>query len=240
MKYGYWEEQCGDNDYIITNNNHIELYKCKCICGKIKYVNKYNLKTGRSTNCGCIRKQKLSSKSIDLTNKKFGRLTVIERVLPNSNNNKVRWKCKCDCGNVITVLANSLMTNHTESCGCIISRYPSKIKKILKEEYNIDSILEYYVDIRNENKDIKYFRFDVFIPKYNTAIEYDGEGHYTPINFSGNVDRSNDEFIKTKRNDDIKNNYCKNKNIKLFRIPYTEKNNINLIIKEIINSTYND
>lgn len=41
------------------------------------------------------------SKLIDLTDKKFGRLTVIERaenhIQPNGQH-KTMWKCKCDCG----------------------------------------------------------------------------------------------------------------------------------------------
>jgi hypothetical protein len=31
----------------------------------------------------------------------------------------VRWLCKCDCGNEVIVLGNSLKNNATKSCGCI-------------------------------------------------------------------------------------------------------------------------
>lgn len=48
----------------------------------------------------------------DLTGKRFGRLVAIE-YLGNS-----RWKCKCDCGNYHEVLAYSLKTGITRSCGC--------------------------------------------------------------------------------------------------------------------------
>jgi len=37
-------------------------------------------------------------KSIDLIGKKFGRLTVIKRVYPNSKSRHIVWLCKCDCG----------------------------------------------------------------------------------------------------------------------------------------------
>lgn len=59
---------------------------------------------------------------IDLTGRKFGRLTVIERaedkVLP-SGGRKTQWLCKCDCGNYTIVMSNNLIRNHTRSCGCL-------------------------------------------------------------------------------------------------------------------------
>jgi hypothetical protein len=53
---------------------------------------------------------------IDLTGKRFGRLTVIERA---ENHGKLpMWRCLCDCGKEIKVLGCNLRTNHTQSCGC--------------------------------------------------------------------------------------------------------------------------
>ena len=40
-------------------------------------------------------------KMIDLTNKQFGKLTVIKRA-PNKNN-RIIWECKCECGNIVEV-----------------------------------------------------------------------------------------------------------------------------------------
>lgn len=57
------------------------------------------------------------SKLIDLTGKKFNRLTVISRA-ENSKHGKVRWKCKCECGNEVIVDASSLRKNSVHSCGC--------------------------------------------------------------------------------------------------------------------------
>ena len=54
---------------------------------------------------------------IDLTGQRFGRLTVIRRV--ENIGIKTAWLCKCDCGNEITVISNSLRTGNTKSCGCI-------------------------------------------------------------------------------------------------------------------------
>ncbi|WP_010623954.1 AP2 domain-containing protein [Companilactobacillus versmoldensis] len=61
-------------------------------------------------------------KLIDLTGKRFGRLTVIERDYEYQKSKKINcacWKCICDCGNQKTVRSRSLMNGKTQSCGCI-------------------------------------------------------------------------------------------------------------------------
>ena len=215
-------------------------YMCQCSCGTVKEVEKYNLIYGKSKNCGCVRKQKLSERLLrDLTGQKFGRLTAIERVSGNSSNNKVRWKCKCDCGNEVIVLSNSLLTDHTKSCGCWTSQTPSMIKKYIEENYSLEVKNEYYVNLKDLNCDLQFMRFDLFLPKLNIAIEYDGEQHYKPINYSGNVEEAELQFEYTKRNDKIKNQYCLDNNIALLRIPFWEKDNIKNIIDNFL-STYND
>lgn len=55
----------------------------------------------------------------DLTGKRFGKLTVIKR--SNEKSSRVKWECKCDCGNIITVYSNSLVSGRTKSCGCLKS-----------------------------------------------------------------------------------------------------------------------
>ena len=52
----------------------------------------------------------------DLIGKRFGRLVVIAK--GKSKNKKVRWLCKCDCGNYKEVGANELKRGTTKSCGC--------------------------------------------------------------------------------------------------------------------------
>lgn len=56
-------------------------------------------------------------KLIDLTGQRFGRLVVIERIGLNKNK-KATWLCRCDCGNEIVAISNSLRTGNTTSCGC--------------------------------------------------------------------------------------------------------------------------
>lgn len=55
---------------------------------------------------------------IDLSGKKFGRLTVIERDLSRKRS-AVYWLCKCECGNIASVKGIYLRDGHTRSCGCL-------------------------------------------------------------------------------------------------------------------------
>lgn len=56
---------------------------------------------------------------IDLTGRKFGRLTALRR--DGTINGRAAWLCKCDCGNEVAVLSTSLTSGNTRSCGCIHS-----------------------------------------------------------------------------------------------------------------------
>ena len=54
-------------------------------------------------------------------------------------------------------------------------------------------------------------------------VEYDGEQHFSS---KGDLVYFSDTLEQRQENDALKNEYCKKQNIKLIRIPYTEKNNI--------------
>lgn len=53
---------------------------------------------------------------IDLTGKRFGRLTVV-KVDEEKSNRKTYWICQCDCGNIKSIRSDALKV--VQSCGCI-------------------------------------------------------------------------------------------------------------------------
>lgn len=55
---------------------------------------------------------------IDLTDCRFGRLTVIEQD-QHSVGGKTKWLCLCECGATKSVHASDLRTGRTGSCGCL-------------------------------------------------------------------------------------------------------------------------
>lgn len=73
----------------------------------------------------------IGKKLIDLTGKKFGRLTVKEKS-DNDQNGKSRWLCICGCGVEKTIYGHSLRSNHTKSCGCLNKEIVSQIGKLNK------------------------------------------------------------------------------------------------------------
>lgn len=63
----------------------------------------------------------------DLTGKKFGRLTVLQRDTSQKFKN-VKWICKCECGNIKSIQGSNLISGLTQSCGCL---HKSKISSSL-------------------------------------------------------------------------------------------------------------
>jgi Zn finger protein HypA/HybF involved in hydrogenase expression len=116
--------------------------------------------------------------------------------------------------------------HHLLGCNCPkcnSSKGEIEIRKYLKI-YDIKFIEQKRF---NECRNKKPLPFDFYLPNYNICIEYDGIQHYIPIR--------GDKFLQIViKHDNIKNEFCKNKNIELIRIPYTE-NNIESIIKTIKN-----
>lgn len=87
---------------------------CECECGeKIKATGR-ELRSGIRTDCG---HHSVAWNFVDLTGKRFGRLTVIKRA-ENYRGCQAQWKCKCDCGNETVVRAMYLKNGSTKSCGC--------------------------------------------------------------------------------------------------------------------------
>lgn len=102
----------------------------------------------------------------------------------------------------------------------------SKGERIIRkhlEKNNIDFIQEY----RFEGCKYKLpLPFDFYIPSKNLIIEFDGEQHYKPISYFG----GKKTFRSTQIRDKIKNDYCKENNINLLRIPYYELSNVEDIL----------
>jgi len=85
---------------------------CLCDCGNYCVKRSFNLRNGVAVDCGCT-----TSTLIDLTNMRFGKLTVVEK-LPALADRRTRWLCQCDCGNTCVVYSRELRTGLQKSCGC--------------------------------------------------------------------------------------------------------------------------
>ena len=219
------------------NKGRRSQWLCQCQCGNKKICLTESLRAGTCQSCGCLRQEqaRINGKIMleDLTNQRFGKLTVLQYA--GSNRDRSQWLCECDCGNQIVVNQMELKKGDTLSCGCLRNSFgESMINKILFEN-NINYQREYcFSDLLSENNIPLRFDFAIFDNHNNLKclIEYDGEQH-----FSNKTDKIwADSLEKRQKRDQQKNNYCKDHNIPLYRIPYWEKNNITLDL--IFNNKY--
>ena len=215
---------------IKNNRSHPDAI-CVCECGTLKPVNIRNLIHNATKDCGCGRKAMLSAtRSKDLVGQRFGKLEVIEALPKTNEYNRKVYKCLCDCGSITYADSCQLVTGGKYSCGCLNSYYNLYIHRLL-DKLNIEHIAEYTIWVGERR-----FRFDFYLPQYNLAIEYDGEGHYMPIKYWAEETDEEAEamLLGVQERDKIKNKYCEDNKINLLRIPYWEKGNIDEIINNCL------
>lgn len=207
---------------------------CKCDCGNKKSIRTDKIQNGDIQSCGCLSKQiRTKLFLIDLTDQKFGKLTVLKRDenKPKGKSKFAYWICKCDCGNLTSVRGDHLRDGSTIGCGCGNSRGEFKIRQIL-DENNIEYKQQYtFPDLKGE--DLLRFDFAIFEKsKLKCLIEYQGEQHYRKAGYDTDA-----RFETRQRYDKMKKDYCKNNNIPLIYIPYFEYDilNIDYLKKEISN-----
>jgi hypothetical protein len=87
----------------------------------------------------------MSPRLIDLSGKRFGRLTVIERGA-DYKPRIPQWRCKCDCGNEKLINGSNLRLGYTTSCGCFrtettISRFTTHGES-KRPEYDIWNMMK--------------------------------------------------------------------------------------------------
>lgn len=228
--------------YISPKGHHEPRFLCECSCfdkdGKHPQVivKGRNLRTGNTKSCGCLAKEKLVARNISKGKQiqigdRFGKLVVIKDLGMRkqlSRDKNWRWSlCQCDCGSApIEVPNNHLLTGSIKSCGCLYSYGEHLIETILQEN-NINYIKEYkFPDLLSDKN--KPYRFDFAIfqdNKLSFLIEFDGRQHYSGPEGNWTQSRTLEE---EQRIDRIKNEYCKNHNILLKRIPYFAISKINL------------
>lgn len=90
------------------------------------------------------------SRLIDLTGKRFGKLVVIERDPLSIGQKRVRWICKCDCGNIKSILGCNLTKpfNGVKACGCEKLGPRKNREDLVGQKFNRLLVLE---EVKNSN-----------------------------------------------------------------------------------------
>lgn len=119
------------------------------------------------------------------------------------------------------------VSNHLQGQGC--PNCKRSIGELKVRKYLINRKINYIQQYKFEDcKNVRQLMFDFYLPDYNTCIEFDGEQHTHPTKIFG----GQKGFERIQENDQIKNKYCFENNIKLIRISFKEVD----IIDEILSS----
>jgi len=220
------------NNYWFKNNYKNSKTKFSVYCTKHFYLNK-NININRIFNnnnpCPFCSGHLINYEDFIIRSKKIHfdqyKYLISKYEWYNTYTNYKDFKIKIYCKTCKSFFDQKII-NHLDGYGCPFcsaSKGERKIQYYL-ENNNID--FEYQKIIKKDKK--INFIFDFFIPKYNLAIEYDGEQHFKSINFYG----GEKGFQKRQDKDKDKDQYCKDNNINLLRIPYYKYDNIENILEK--------
>lgn len=239
-----------------TSVPHDRAYQIKFKCGKTYYTlktqvwkcmspNDVGWRTCYNCNKTCnesCRWDQQNSHQISVIPKRDTELTVGSlinelKVIDFAFNTKRHNYWEFECTKCKTHIFRMTPTNDNDKNNCHCPACTDKT--ISKGETTIKKYLDMY-HIKYQNgyifKDCKYksylpFDFAIFYPtgELKCVIEYDGEQHFK---FVKHWHGDEEGFKLQQLRDNIKTNYCKSHGIKLIRIPYTEFNNIEQILKQ--------
>lgn len=169
----------------------------------------------------------MGKEKVSYVGKRFGRLTVVERVdnaLNPNGKSVIRYRCKCDCGNETIVRKVHLTNRKIVSCGCFHKEQLGKIRRKHGFSHK-ERLYSVWLDIKdrcyNKNNnhyhcyggrgiivcdewknDYKSFRDWCMSNGYKEEIRESGRNNLTidRINVDGNYEPDNCRFITNKEN----------------------------------------
>lgn len=222
--------------------NHHRQWKCEFKCNThgcnntfIVYLN--SVSSGNSQYCQECNKIHSQKRGKEVGTKSYYKdytkidnpfYTFIKPLNYYDNQGIQYWDIQCKvCGKHYeerpTYIISQTRRRGNNPCECWRTKRESKgsilIQGILEGANLVFEKEKYYTDCLSKKGN--YLYFDFYIPQKNILIEYDGEQHFFDTFQHG------EEALKNyQENDEIKNRYCKEHNIKLIRVPYTDYKNI--------------
>lgn len=162
-------------------------------------------------------------KTTDEFKKEISKINFNIKILGTYNGSEQPVKCYCKiCKHIWSPIGRSLKNG--QGCpNCSTSKGELKVKQFL-DTNKIEYIQQKTFDNCTDKEKLK---FDFYLPTSNIVIEYDGQQHFMPVDFANKgIEWATNLYNNNVRKDTIKNDYCKNNQIKLIRIPYYDYNRI--------------
>jgi predicted Zn-ribbon and HTH transcriptional regulator len=146
-------------------------------------------------------------------------------------NNEESVLMRHTCGFEFNVKPNHFISSGSRCPRCQMETSGERAVREVLEELDVSFEWQYsFPDCKNK-KELR-FDFAVFdnVGEISFMIEFDGNQHYNAVMHFGGPEAL--KYIQT--NDEIKNNYCKEKNLKLIRLKEQDLKDIkNIIIKNL-------
>lgn len=203
------------------------VWRCQCLlCNNVVDLNADQVVNNIFTNCGCKNKRYVDEYSVGDNINNF----IIQEIIKEKGTGTF-WAVKCPfCGDSFVRLASNIEKGHYKSCGCLQKSLGEIYIEEILNKYNLD--FQQQISFKDLKKGALRFDFLVIFNNQYYLIEYDGLQHYYSSSY---FSKDKKGFKQLQYNDQLKNEYAKNKGIPLLRIKYTlNKEKIEEEIKNFI------
>lgn len=226
-----------DIEILGTYKGALNKIKCRCkIDGCEWEANPSNLLKGTGCpKCGEKRTAQKQAKTHEQFMEELQQINPNIEILGTYKNalNKIKCRCKV-CEHEWEAQPRNLL-NGIGCPKCNISKGEKRVAQYL-DNLGITYIYnkKYFKDLVGTGGGL--LKPDFVIPSLKIWIEYDGEQHFKPVNFTGamSAEEVQQLFEYAQQNDQIKDQYAKDNNWTLVRIPFTEYDNIEQILANYI------
>ena len=185
-----------DKNEEVSKQKKRSYWNCICECGNTQIIVGKDLKSGKTTSCGCGKGEKIGkANKNNLIGQRFGRLIVVGEYGANAKG-YAEWLCKCDCGNKCVITSINLTSGHTKSCGCL---HREIVSKQSKERWSNE-------EYRKEHKQKLQEQNNILKEKWKTEEfreKHCGINHH---NYNPNL---TDEDRKDRRKEEGYNSWCR-------------------------------
>lgn len=213
-------------DVLYVNNRTKIKIKCN-ICGKIFWQSPEGHLAGQ--NCPwCTGKKKTTESFIEELKAIYKDSFNYDSVVYVNSFTPVKLLCKNH--GFFQKSPHLLLCGHGCPQCIIISKGEIKVSNFLNKN-NIKYEKEKLIPNDNFLAINKHFRVDFYLPEHNIIIEYNGKQHYKPVERFG----GDEQLTLQQKRDCALRQYCKEHEVKLIEIPYTQYKNIEDILKKELN-----